>query len=83
MYIVLQVLLLVSVAFRDINRNRKPVLFLWQPVFDFILLSVSSRKYIKMTKCNSHICLTLNVYNIFHQTVRRNHILQDLIGLET
>jgi len=35
---------------------------------------------------NSHICLTLSIYKIFHQTVKygkqRNHILQDLTGLE-
>jgi len=46
--------------------------------------------YINITKCevkiNAHICLMLTVYESFHQTVKygqqRNHILQDLIGLE-
>ena len=37
-------------------------------------------------KINSHICLTLSVYNSFHQTVKyghqRNQILQDLTELE-
>jgi len=37
-------------------------------------------------KINSHICLMLSVYKSFHQTVtyrrQRNHILQDLNGLE-
>jgi len=35
---------------------------------------------------NSHICLMLRVYTNFYQAVKygqqRNHILQDLIGLE-
>jgi len=35
-------------------------------------------------KINSRICLMLNVYKSFHQTVKcgqqRNHILQDLTG---
>ena len=38
-------------------------------------------------KINSHICLILSVCKYFHQTVKygqqRNHILQDLTGLET
>jgi len=38
-------------------------------------------------KINSHICLMLSVCRSFHQTVKyghqRNHILQDLTGLET
>jgi len=38
-------------------------------------------------KIDSQICLMLSVYKGFHQTVKygrqRNHILQDLIGLET
>jgi len=37
-------------------------------------------------KINSHICLMLSVYKSFRQTVKygcqRNHILQDLTGLE-
>jgi len=37
-------------------------------------------------KINSHICIMLSVYKSFHQTVnygrQRNHILQDLTGLE-
>jgi len=37
-------------------------------------------------KINSHICLMLSVYENFHQTIKygwlRNHILQDLTGLE-
>ena len=37
-------------------------------------------------KINSHICLMLSVYKSWHQTVKyghqRNHILQDLTGLE-
>jgi len=38
-------------------------------------------------KINSHICLILSIYKTCHQTVKygcqRNHILQDLTGLET
>jgi len=37
-------------------------------------------------KINSHICLMFSVYNSFHKMVKdgrqRNHILQDLTGLE-
>jgi len=37
-------------------------------------------------KINSLICLMLSVYKSFHQTVKygqqRNHILQDLTGLQ-
>jgi len=37
-------------------------------------------------KINSYICLILSVYKSFHQTVKyghqRNHIVQDLTGLE-
>jgi len=37
-------------------------------------------------KINSHICFMLSVYESFHQTLKygrqRNHILQDLTGLE-
>ena len=38
-------------------------------------------------KINSHICLMLSVYKTFNQMVKyghqRNHILQDLTGIET
>src|SRR6218665_463025 len=65
-------------TFRDVNRKPeirfsvlkpKPGLFLWQPVFEFIFLSFSSRKLHKnyqiSDKINSHICLMLSVYKSF------------------
>ena len=70
--------------------NRRYNTFLWQPVFEFIFCHIRQGDYIKYyhmsDKINSHICLMLSVYKSFHQTVkyrrRRNHILQDLTGLE-
>jgi len=46
--------------------------------------------YLKITICqikiNSQICLIMSIYESFHQKVKygwqRNHILQDLTGLE-
>jgi len=54
-------------------KNHKSVLFLWQSVFLFLLLSFSSRKLhknyqIMSDKTNSHICLMLCVYKSFHQS---------------
>jgi len=55
------------------------------------LFSFSSRKlhknYHMSGKINTHFCLMLSVSESFHQTVKygwqKNHILQDLTGLET
>ena len=62
---------------RNVNRTpeiRKSVLFPWQPVFEFIYLSFSSRRlhknYQMSDKINSHICLILSVYKSFHRTVK-------------
>jgi len=49
--------------------NRKPVLLLWQLVFEFIFLSFSSRKLHKNCQMSAkiylHICLILSVYKSF------------------
>ena len=54
--------------------NWKPVLFLRQPVFKFILLSFSSRKlhtnYQMSDKINSRISVMLSVCKSFHQKVK-------------
>jgi len=56
-----------------------------------LLFSFSSRKLHKNYQIldqsnNSHICLMLSVYKSCHQPIKygqqRNHILQDLTGLE-
>ena len=69
-------------------KTEKPVLFLWQPVFEFV--SFFSRKLHKnyqiSDKINSHIHLMLSVYKSFQETVKygkpRNQILQDLTGIK-
>ena len=52
----------------------------------FFILKKLQKNYQMSDKNNSHICLLLNVYKSFNQTVKygqqRNHILEDLTGLE-
>jgi len=74
-----------NVFARVVKQN--PVLHLLQTKFEFTFLSFSSRKLHKIIKCHRKlICLMLSVYESFHQEVKygceRNHILQDLTGLE-
>jgi len=63
------------------------LLHLWQMKFEFIYFSFSSRKLHKNYQIKSHTCLMLSVYESFHQMgyygQQRNHILQDLTGLES
>ena len=65
--------------------NRKPVLFRWQPVFNFFPC-FRHGNYIKITKCQIKLIHTVSVWKSFHQTVKygrqRNLLLQDLTGLE-
>ena len=70
-------------------QKRNPVLYLHHTKLEFNFSSFSSRKLHKnyqiSGKINSHFCLMLSVYNSFHQrpnSRQRNHILQDLTGLE-
>ena len=70
--------------------NRKQVCFLWQSVFKLnffvIFIEEIAQSYQMSDKINSHISLMLSVYKSTHQMVKygwqRNHILQDLTGLE-